>query len=333
MKSNQSIKAPGLKYIILMFLFIGLSILIYIYWYFQVSENSKNYLINYKEKLSHQDIKIEWAEIETKGFPYRIEHNINDIKIKFNDHIIESKNIKFINQPWNFRHFLIKLENNINLQNKDQSIKILNENLISSLIIEKDLTKRLSIQSNLLNILFRDISIKLLMPEFHFRSTNKENIEAFISANTLLINDLNSMQIDKITIEADILNTNNLNNQSLISWSIMNGGIDIKNFTFIINNNPLYFNGFLGLDKNSEILSSISLKGQGVEDLLKIMKKKNIINSDIYKASNLIIKTINISSKLIDKEPTYSLNSQNGELYFMNIKLLKLVDLKKYFLN
>ena len=141
MKSNQSIKAPGLKYIILMFLFIGLSILIYIYWYFQVSENSKNYLINYKEKLSHQDIKIEWAEIETKGFPYRIEHNINDIKIKFNDHIIESKNIKFINQPWNFRHFLIKLENNINLQNKDQSIKILNENLISSLIIEKDLTK------------------------------------------------------------------------------------------------------------------------------------------------------------------------------------------------
>lgn len=333
MKSNQSIKAPGLKYIILMFLFIGLSILIYIYWYFQVSENSKNYLINYKEKLSHQDIKIEWAEIETKGFPYRIEHNINDIKIKFNDHIIESKNIKFINQPWNFRHFLIKLENNINLQNKDQSIKILNENLISSLIIEKDLTKRLSIQSNLLNILFRDISIKLLMPEFHFRSTNKENIEAFISANTLLINDLNSMQIDKIIIEADILNTNNLNNQSLISWSIMNGGIDIKNFTFSINNNPLYFNGFLGLDKNSEILSSISLKGEGVEDLLKIMKKKNIINSDIYKASNLIIKTINISSKLIDKEPTYSLNSQNGELYFMNIKLLKLVDLKKYFLN
>ena len=332
MNKKKSINAPGLKYIIFMFVLTGLSIFAYIYWYSKVSQSSKNYLVNYLNKFNNQDIYIEWDQIKTKGFPYRIEHKLNNIKVKFYNTILETSSIKLINQPWKLNHFLIKLENNITINYDKTSIKLSNDNLISSLIIEENLNKRISIQSDIINIDFKNESIKLIDPEFHFKESNNLNDEAFLYAKKILLKNKNDIKLNDIKIHSNVLNLKKINIRNLINWSTSGGGIDIKDFNIIIDNNPLRLNGFISLDKNLHMLSSLSIQGKGIENLLEIFNKYNIINSDIYEASNVIIKTTNISSKLIDKDPIYTINSQNGNLTFMKIKLLELPNLQ-YYLN
>ena len=83
MKNNNSTIAPGFKYIILFFITLTLLIGTYIYWYFTLLKNSENHLIEFSKNLKNNEIEINWDEIITKGFPYRIEKHLKNVELKY----------------------------------------------------------------------------------------------------------------------------------------------------------------------------------------------------------------------------------------------------------
>ncbi len=334
MKNNHSSIAPGLKYIILFFIILILLICTYIYWYSTLLKNSENHLIKFNKNLKNNEIEINWDEIITKGFPYRIEKNLKNVELKYKNIFIQTKNIKIINQPWNLKHFIIKIENEISVKNKIKKLKIINDGLISSFKIKDKSNIRLSIQSKSLKINSEKFLIQLFNPELHIRNFNENNIESvFITKNIVFPLKNNEAHFENINLHGSILNYSNIKIKDIKNWFINEGGIDLKNISFLINNKPISFSGFISLDKKFNILSTLSLNGTGLRNLLIFLKNKEVITSEIFEASDIIIETINISSKLIDNEPTYTLNIQDGILSLMNVKILNVPNLEKYLYN
>lgn len=331
MKNNNSTIAPGFKYIILFFITLTLLIGTYIYWYFTLLKNSENHLIEFSKNLKNNEIEINWDEIITKGFPYRIEKHLKNVELKYKNIFIQTKNIKLINQPWNLKHFIIKIENEILIKNKINSLKIINDGLMSSIKIKNKSNIRLSIQSTSLKINSEKFLLHLFDPELHIRNINKNNIESvFIVKNIEFPLKKNEPLFENFNLHGSVLNYPNIQIKDIKNWFIQGGGIDLKNVSLLLNNNPILFNGFISLDKKFNILSTLSFRGTGLKNLLILLKNKNIITNEIFEASKMIINTINISSKLIDKEPTYTLNVQDGILSLMNVKILNVPNLEKY---
>ena len=330
MKKNNSSIAPGLKYIILFFITLILLILAYIYWYSTLLKSSTNYLIELSKNLENYEIEINWNETTTKGFPYRIEKKLKNLEIKYKNLIIQTKNIKLINQPWNLKHYIIKIENEILVKNKTDNLIIINDNLISSVNIKNKSNIRLSLKTELTKINFEKFLIELLDPRIHIRTNNKNIESIFFTKSVSFSLDENYPYIENINLHGSILNYTNLEIKNIKNWLIHGGGIELKDISLLINNKPIKFNGFISLDKKFNILSTLTLKGEGIKNLLIFLKNKNIIDSQVFEASNMIVETINISSKLLDNEPTYKINVQDGILSLMNIKILEVPNLEKY---
>ena len=85
--------------------------------------------------------------------------------------------------------------------------------------------------------------------------------------------------------------------------------------------------------KRLYLLSTLTLKGTGIDNILVILRENNLISEEIYTASKLITETINVSANLLDQEPIYSIHIQDGILNLMNIQLLKLKKIDEYFNN
>ena len=236
MDKKHSKNAPGLKYIIILFLMLGLSIFIYIYWYSIVSKSSKNHLIKFRQDFTNQEIEIKWNQILTTGFPYRIEHDLNNMEVKFKNVFFKTKSLKLINQPWNLRHFIIKIENDIIINNNIKNIKITNNNLISSLIFENNLNKRISIQSDMLRIFFAKFSLEFNKPELYSRKSDVNNNEIYFYANKLIYRKANNLELKNINIHTYLLNVTKFNVKNTKDWLTNEGGIEINNFSLLIDN-------------------------------------------------------------------------------------------------
>ena len=181
MNNNSSKNAPGLKFIILLFSLLGFLIIFYIYWYSYISKKSKYYLEEFSKNLINQNIEIYWDTVSTSGFPYRIENNISNIKVKIKDIEIQTNSLKLINQPWNLNHFLIKLENEIKFNYKTKKINVLNDKFIGSLIFKEYLNTLLSFQSNFLKFKSENFILKINQPELHVRDSYSKNIDDAIT--------------------------------------------------------------------------------------------------------------------------------------------------------
>ena len=330
MKNIHSIAAPGLKYLILFFIILILLICTYIYWYSTLLKNSKKYLIEFSKNLKNYEIEINWNEVTTEGFPYRIEQNLKNLEFKYKNLFIKTKNVKLINQPWDLKHFIVKIENEILIINNTKNLKIINDSLISSIKIKNKSNIKFSLQSKLFKINTEQLLIELLHPKIHIRTNNK-NIESVVLSKSIIFTPKeNYPYIENANFHGSILNYSNFEIKNIKNWFIYGGGIELKDISLLINNKPIKFNGFISLDKKFNILSTLTLKGEGIKNLLIFLKNKNIIDSQVFEASNMIVETINISSKLLDNEPTYKINVQDGILSLMNIKILEVPNLEKY---
>ncbi|MDB3956025.1 hypothetical protein N9423_08025 [Alphaproteobacteria bacterium] len=106
-------KAPGLKIIIITFITLLLSIALYIIWYFQIEKITTQELKSIQNQLLNKNVNFTWEHEHKSGFPYRIEKELNNINIKFKNINLSTEKLKIIYQPWNKKHIIFLIPNNI----------------------------------------------------------------------------------------------------------------------------------------------------------------------------------------------------------------------------
>jgi len=326
-------KAPGLKIIIFIFIISIISISIYFLWYFKIEKLTTQQLHSIQNTLFQKNIELTWEKIYKSGFPYRIEKKINNINIKFKNINITTKNLKIIYQPWDIKHIIFQIPNEIKiLNNNKNNITIANSNIIASLIIDKFLEKRISITSNNITFLVKQKAYDFGKLEIYFKADDIDNLKYAILIDKLSWPPvfINSNTINKLSINGEVIKYKNIDINNYYKWFSNEGGIRIETFKININETEITGNAFISLDKNLDIQSSASLNSNKFNNIFILLEKQNVISANTLKTADFIIKAIEMSSEALNKKANYSISIQNGYLNLMGIKLLTVPNLKKY---
>jgi len=326
-------KAPGLKIIIFIFIISIISISIYFLWYFKIEKLTTQQLHSIQNTLLQKNIELTWEKIYKSGFPYRIEKKINNINIKFKNINITTKNLKIIYQPWDIKHIIFQIPNEIKiLNNNKNNITIANSNIIASLIIDKFLEKRISITSNNITFLVKQKAYDFGKLEIYFKADDIDNLKYAILIDKLSWPPvfINSNTINKLSINGEVIKYKNIDINNYYKWFSNEGGIRIETFKININETEITGNAFISLDKNLDIQSSASLNSNKFNNIFILLEKQNVISANTLKTADFIIKAIEMSSEALNKKANYSISIQNGYLNLMGIKLLTVPNLKKY---
>ncbi len=325
-------KAPGLKIIILIFIIFIISISIYFLWYSKIEKLTTQQLNSIQNTLLQKNIELTWEKIYKSGFPYRVEKKINNINIKFQNTNITTKNLKIIYQPWDIKHIIFQIPNEIKILNNN-NITIANSNILASLIIDKFFKKRISITSNNITFLLNKKVYDFGKSEIYFKTDNTANLKYAILIDKLSWPPvfINNNTINKLSINGEIIKYKNIDINNYYKWFSNEGGIRIETFKINIDEAEITGNAFISLDKNLDIQSSASLNSNKLNNIFILLEKNNVISTNILKTADLIIKAIEMSSKALNKKANYSISIQNGYLNLMGIKLLTVPNLKNYF--
>lgn len=325
--------APGLKIIITIFIIVVSSILLYFLWYFKIARLTSEKLNYIQKNLKEQNISFTWDEDKKSGFPYRIETNLKNINIKFKKTDLYTSSINIIYQPWNKNHLLFKFPNDINILYEDKNIRIQNSNILASLVIDNNYQKRISLISDSITIIYNKTLYHITKPKLYFKTENLENIQYIISIDKLIYPPLfiNNNILSQVYIKGRLLKYNEFNIKNYIKWFNNQGGINIDQFTVSTKNTNIIGNGFISLDKNTDIQSSFSLKSNSISNFISILEANTNLSKEILNTSKFIIKTVEATANLSNKTPEYSINIQNGYLNLMGIKLLTIPNLNSYF--
>jgi hypothetical protein len=327
-------KAPGLKIIILIFIIFIISISIYFLWYSKIEKLTTQQLNSIQNTLLQKNIELTWEKIYKSGFPYRVEKKINNINIKFQNTNITTKNLKIIYQPWDIKHIIFQIPNEIKiLNNNKNNITIANSNILASLIIDKFFKKRISITSNNITFLVNKKVYDFGKSEIYFKTDNTANLKYAILIDKLSWPPvfINNNTINKLSINGEIIKYKNIDINNYYKWFSNEGGIRIETFKINIDEAEITGNAFISLDKNLDIQSSASLNSNKLNNIFILLEKNNVISTNILKTADLIIKAIEMSSEALNKKANYSISIQNGYLNLMGIKLLTVPNLKNYF--
>ena len=327
-------KAPGLKIIILIFIIFIISISIYFLWYSKIEKLTTQQLNSIQNTLLQKNIELTWEKIYKSGFPYRVEKNINNINIKFQNTNITTKNLKIIYQPWDIKHIIFQIPNEIKiLNNNKNNITIANSNILASLIIDKFFKKRISITSSNITFLLNKIAYDFGKSEIYFKTDNIANLKYAILIDKLSWPPvfINNNTINKLSINGEIIKYKNIDINNYYKWFSNEGGIRIETFKININEAEITGNAFISLDKNLDIQSSASLNSNKLNNIFILLEKNNVISTNILKTVDFIIKATEMSSEVLNKKANYSISIQNGYLNLMGIKLLIVPNLKNYF--
>ena len=327
-------KAPGLKIIILIFIIFIISISIYFLWYFKIEKLTTQQLNSIQNTLLQKNIELTWEKIYKSGFPYRVEKKINNINIKFQNTNITTKNLKIIYQPWDIKHIIFQIANEIKILNNNnkKNITIANSNIIASLIIDKFLEKRISITSNNITFLVNQKAYDFGKSEIYFKTDNTANLKYAILIDKLSWPPvfINNNTINKLSINGEIIKYKNIDINNYYKWFSNEGGIRIETFKINIDEAEITGNAFISLDKNLDIQSSASLNSNKLNNIFILLEKNNVISANTLKTANFIIKALEMSSEALNKKVNYSISIQNGYLNLMGIKLLTVPNLKNY---
>ena len=306
----------------------------YFFFYFKIKELTEKNLIIIQNNLKNNNIIIAWENIDSYGFPYRIVNELNNVKIKINSSEISIKNLNIIYQPWNIKHILIKISNKIDIIYNNNKIIIYPE-ILTSVVIDKNKEKRISMNFNEVFIKNDQYIHKINRPEIYFRESIKNNLQYSLKIKELFYypDFINEHSIKNLLVNGKIINHKNINFNNYFEWLANEGGIDIDDFKFNISQISMKGNAFLGIDKNLDLQSSISIESNELDNLVLVLKNKNLITENFFEKSNIIIKAIELASKTSNTIPKFSVSIQNGYLSLMGIKLLNIPNLKMFKFN
>ena len=325
-------KAPGLKIIFLIFFIFIFSIMLYSVWYLQLEKITTQELKSIQDNLLSRNIELTWEQATESGFPYRIEKELNNISLKFNNTKLSTEKLKIVYQPWNKKHIIFLIPNDINMFNKNKKLIIHNSKLLASLTIDNSSKKRISIASDKIIFHFKKNIYDIGKMELHLKTEEIDDLQfAFLieklSFPPVFIEDY---IINKLYFNGKILKYNKINTNNYLGWLSREGGIQIEDFQLAFDETNINGNAFVSLDKNFDIQSTLSVSSNNLNNIFILLKKNNYISKNTLKKTGLIINTINFASEASNKEAFFSINIQNGYLYLMGIKLIKVPNLKKY---
>ena len=325
-------KAPGFKIIILIFIIFIISIILYSVWYFQIEKITTHELKSIQKSLLNKNIELTWEETIESGFPYRIEKKLNNVNLKFNNTQFSTKILKIIYQPWNKKHIIFLIPNDINILNVKKKITIHTSKLLASLTIDKFSKGRISIVSDKIIFNLKKNIYDFRKIEMHLKTNDTDNLQfailieklslppAFIKENT----------INKFYINGDVLKYKNFYSNNYLSWLSKEGGIQIENLKLDINETNIIGNGFFSLDKNFDLLNTFSISSNKLENIFILLEKNNYISKSTSIQADLIINAIKIAAEISNKKAIFSIKMQNDYLYLMDIKLIKIPNFKQY---
>jgi hypothetical protein len=327
-------KAPGLKIIVLLFFIFILSITLYFVWYYKVEKITTQELKNLQDSFYQKGIEFTWELVNNSGFPYRIEKELRNINIKFNNINISTENFKIIYQPWNIHHIIFQTSNNINIfnNNNNKNITITNSNLLASLTIDKFLKKKISIVSNNIDFIINKNIYDFKKLELYFRTIAKDDLQFSLSIDGLSVPPIFIKKniINKLYITGEAIKYKKIDVNNFYKWLSNEGGINIKNFNIDFNKTNIAGNAFLSLDKNLDIQSSITIHSNNFNNILALLEQNNIFSKNTLTKVNLIIKAKEVASQVTNKQSIFSINLKNGYLFIMGIKLLEIPNIKEY---
>jgi len=325
-------KAPGLRIVILMFVIFLFSIILYSAWYFEIKKITTQELKSIQSSLLNKNIELTWEKAIESGFPYRIEKELNNINLKFNNIKFSTKKLKIIYQPWNKKHIILLIPNDIKILNKNKKIKINNSKILASLTIDKFSKRRISIVSDKIFLNFNNNIYDFRNIEFYFQNKETDDLQFAILIEKLSFPPVFVLEntINKLYIKGEVIKYNNFDINNYMSWLSKEGGIQIDNFKLDLNKTSITGNAFLSLDKNFEIQHTLSIHSNKLNNIFALLEKNNYISKNTSTKANLIINAIEVASEVPNTQSIFSIKIQNGYLYLMGIKLIKVPNLKKY---
>ena len=325
-------KAPGLKIIIITFITLLLSIALYIIWYFQIEKITTQELKSIQNQLLNKNVNFTWEHEHKSGFPYRIEKELNNINIKFKNINLSTEKLKIIYQPWNKKHIIFLIPNNIAIKYNQESIIVNNSNLLASLIIDKLSHIKASIVSDEISLNFPRENYDFNKVEIYFKTSAEEQFKFAILLEKLSFpplfikkNIINTLYLDGKVIKYKKFDINNY-----YSWLSKEGGIDIKNFKLEFSDTNVNGNAFVSVDENYNFQNTLSIYSNNLNNVFSLLEQDNFISKNTLKKANLIINALEVASELSDKQATFSINIRSGYLYLMGIKLIKVPNLKSF---
>ena len=325
-------KAPGLKIIFLIFLIFIFSIILYSIWYLQLEKITTQELKSIQNSLLSKNIELTWKKATKSGFPYRIEKELNNINLKFNNTKFSTKKLKIIYQPWNKQHVIFLIPNDIKILSDNKKIIINNSNLSASLTKNKSSTRRLSIVSDKIIFNFKNNIYDFRKVEIHLQARETDDLKfaVLIEKSSFPPVFIKNKKINKLYINGDILKYKNLDINNYLDWFFKEGGIEIKNFKLDFNATNVTGNAFVSLDKNFDLQNTLSISSNKLNNIIILLENNNYISKSTSTKAGLIINAVELSSEISNKKAIFNINIKNGHLYFMGIKLIKVPNLKKY---
>jgi len=325
-------KAPGLKIIFLIFFIFIFSIILYSIWYLQLEKITTEELKSIQNSLLSKNIELTWEKATKSGFPYRIEKELNNISLKFNNTKISTKKLKIIYQPWNKKHIMFLIPNDIKVLNDRKKIIINNSNLLASLTIDKFFMGRVSIVSDKITFNLKNNNYNFRQIEMHLQSRETDDLQfaILIEKSSLPPLFIKKNAINKLYINGNFLKYKNLDINNYLDWFFKEGGIEIESFKLDFNQTNITGNAFISLDKNFDIQNTLSISSNKLSNILILLEKNNYISKNTSAKTDLIINAIEVASEISNKQAVFSISIQNGYLYLMGIKLIKVPNLKKY---
>ena len=325
-------KAPGFKIIILIFIIFILSIILYSVWYFQIEKITNHELKSIQKSLLNKNIELTWEQTNEYGFPYRIEKKLYNVNLKFNNTQFSTKILKIIYQPWNKKHIIFLIPNDIHILNVNKKITIHNSKLLASLTIDEFSKRRISIASEKIILNFKKDIYDFGKIEMHFKTNETDDLQFAILIEKLSLPPLfiKENTINKLYINGEFLKYKNFDTNNYFGWVSKDGGMQIKNLKLDISETSIMGNGFFSLDKNFDLLSSISINSNKLDTIFILLEKNNYISKNTSIKADLIINAIKIAAEISNNKAIFSIKMQNGYLYLMDIKLIKIPNFKKY---
>ena len=325
-------KAPGFKIIILIFIIFVFSIILYSIWYFQIEKFAAQELKSIQNSLLKKNIDLTWDQANEAGFPYRIEKELSNVNLKFNNTKFSTKVLKIIFQPWNKRHIMFLIPSDISILNINEKITINNSQLLASLTIDKFSKGRISIASDKILFKLKKDIYDFREIELHLQTNDTEDLQFAIFIKKLSLHPvfIKENAVKKLYVNGNFLNYKSFDNNNYLGWLSKEGGIQIENLKLDINETNISGNAFVSLDKNFDILNTVSFNSNKLNNIFILLEKNKYISKNTSIKADLIINTIEIASEVSNKKAVFSISMQNGYLYLMGIKLIKVPNLKKY---
>ena len=318
-----------IKFIAIPLIIIITTIFAYFQWYNFILKKVNIELSTLKKNLITKNIDLSWNKINTKGFPFRIEIELENIYLSHLHYNAHAKNITIVQHPWNLNHIIL-ISNQLKasiidihlIESSKVSFKKRNQGVRISIVAKNTIFKSNFKEERTNNNYYRVNNY-----EIHYFNpySNKDALLATKFYNiTLPKNHFFNDSINSILLDTNIIDFKNIDYNDISQWLQTSGGLDINNIEIDSNKLSIKGAGYLSFDKNLYPLGTFVLNYNGLSNVINNIEKNEVLSKTLIKALYVAAKASESLATFKQELPQMRLMLQEGYLYIFGIKILKI---------